>query len=75
MFIIKNRVVGERSELDIVGYNKVIYTAIIGGYDELVEPDYKPEGWDFVCFTDRELESDIWEIRKTLPLYTDIITT
>ena len=41
------------------------------GYDILVEPDYKPEGWDFVCFTDRDLESDTWEIRKTLPLYTD----
>jgi hypothetical protein len=51
--------------------NKVIYTAIIGGYDTLVEPDYMPEGWDFVCFTDRDLESDTWEIRKTLPLYTD----
>ena len=49
----------------------VIYTAIIGGYDDLVEPDYKPAGWDFVCFTDRDLESDTWEIRKTLPLYTD----
>ena len=51
--------------------SKVIYTAIVGGYDTLVEPDYKPEGWDFVCFTDRDLESDTWEIRKTLPLYTD----
>ena len=51
--------------------SKVIYTAIIGGYDTLVEPDYKPEGWDFVCFTDRDLESDTWDIRKTLPLYTD----
>lgn len=51
--------------------NNVIYTAIIGGYDTLVEPDYNPEGWDFVCFTDRDLKSDTWEIRKTLPLYTD----
>ena len=51
--------------------SKVIYTAIIGGYDTLVEPDYKPDGWDFVCFTDRDLKSDTWEIRKTLPLYTD----
>ena len=51
--------------------SKVIYTAIIGGYDDLVEPEYKPEGWDFVCFTDRDLKSDTWEIRKTLPLYTD----
>ena len=51
--------------------SKVIYTAIIGGYDTLVEPDYKPDGWDFICFTDRDLKSDTWEIRKTLPLYTD----
>ena len=48
--------------------SKVIYTAIIGGYDTLVEPDYKPEGWDFVCFTDKDLKSDTWEIRNTLPL-------
>ena len=51
--------------------NKVIYTAIIGGYDELMEPEVKPDGWDFVCFTDRDLKSDVWEIRKTLPLYDD----
>ena len=51
--------------------SKVIYTAIIGGYDELVEPSYKPEGWEFVCFSDRELKSDTWEVRPTLPLYTD----
>lgn len=51
--------------------SKVIYTAIIGGYDELVEPSHKPEGWEFVCFSDRDLKSDIWEIRKTLPLYSD----
>jgi len=51
--------------------SKVIYTAIIGGYDKLLEPDYKPTGWDFVCFTDRDLKSDNWEIRKTLPLYED----
>jgi len=50
---------------------KVIYTAIIGGYDKLIEPTFKPEGWDFVCFSDRDLKSDIWEIRKTIPLYSD----
>ncbi len=50
---------------------KVIYTAIIGGYDELIEPEVKPDGWDFVCFTDRDLKSDNWEVRKTLPLYED----
>jgi len=50
---------------------KVIYTAIIGGYDGLVEPDYKPEGWDFVCFSDRDLKSETWDVRPTLPLYID----
>jgi len=51
--------------------SKVIYTAIFGGYDGLVEPDYKPEGWDFVCFSDRDLQSETWDVRPTLPLYID----
>ena len=56
---------------DRIKNNKVIYTAIIGGYDGLVEPDYKPEGWDFVCFSDRDLQSETWNVRPTLPLYID----
>jgi len=51
--------------------NKVVYTAIIGGYDNLTEPSFKPDGWDFVCFTNNNISSDIWEIRNTLPLYSD----
>ena len=50
---------------------KVIYTSIIGGYDDLTEPSVIPADWDFICFTDRDLKSDVWEIRKVLPLYTD----
>ena len=49
----------------------VVYTAIIGGYDTLNEPLVKPDGVDFVCFTDREMESETWEIRKVTPLYDD----
>lgn len=49
----------------------VVYTAIIGGYDTLNEPSYKPDGVDFVCFTDRDIKSDTWEIRKVIPLYKD----
>ena len=56
---------------DRIKNNKVIYTAMIGGYDGLVEPDYKPEGWDFVCFSDRDLKSETWDVRPTLPLYID----
>ena len=37
---------------------KVIYTTIFGGYDNLVEPHFVPDGWDFVCFTDDDIESD-----------------
>jgi len=49
----------------------VVYTAIVGGYDTLNEPLVKPDGVDFVCFTDRDIESKTWEIRKILPLYSD----
>ena len=51
--------------------NKVVYTAIFGGYDDVVEPTYRPDGWDFVCFTDTDLVSEFWEIRNVLPLYED----
>ena len=51
--------------------NKVIYTAIIGGYDELIEPSFKPKGWDFICFSDRPLKSKTWTVKDTLPLYED----
>tara|TARA_Y100000361_G_C11075704_1_gene298160 strand:+ start:44 stop:736 length:693 start_codon:yes stop_codon:yes gene_type:complete len=50
---------------------KVIYTTIFGDYDDLLEPTFKPDGYDFVCFTDSDLKSDTWEIRKVLPLYND----
>jgi hypothetical protein len=52
---------------------KVIYTSIIGKYDELVEPKYIPKGYDFICFTDIDdiPQDTIWEIRKVIPLYGD----
>jgi len=50
---------------------KVIYTTIFGGYDNLVEPHYIPEGWDFICFTDADLKSDVWKIVKVKTFYND----
>lgn len=50
---------------------KVIYTAIFGGYDKLPDPDYIPEGWDFVCFTDASIQSDVWKIVETPAIYED----
>ena len=48
----------------------VIYTAIFGGYDELLEPEFIPEGCDFVCFTDStHFKSDVWDIRVVTPYY------
>lgn len=42
----------------------VVYTAIFGDYDELIDPKENYEGCDFVCFTDQKhLKSSIWEIR------------
>lgn len=47
---------------------KVIYTCITGDYDDLKDPQYISEGFDYVCFTDNlELKSNIWEIRP-LPI-------
>ena len=51
--------------------NKVIYTAIIGGYDELIEPEYIPKEWEFVCFSDRNLKSKVWDVREAIPIYED----
>ena len=48
---------------------KVIYTAIFGDYDSLPEPEYIPNGFDFVCFTDTDIKSNLWEVRKVLPIY------
>ena len=50
---------------------KVIYTAIFGGYDQLPDPEYIPEGWDFVCFTDSNIKSNIWNVNKVPAIYED----
>lgn len=49
----------------------VVYTAIIGPYDDLKDPEYITPNCDYVCFTDQDLKSDVWQIRKVLPLYED----
>ena len=54
---------------------KVIYTAVTGGYDNIVKPKYIPDGFDFICFSDTDIQSDFWDIRKILPLYSDSTRT
>lgn len=42
----------------------VVYTAITGGYDNLVDPEYIDPDFDYICFTDDpNLKSNVWEIR------------
>jgi len=42
----------------------VVYTALFGAYDELVDPIGKFENCDFICFTDQKsLKSDVWDIK------------
>ncbi len=44
--------------------NFVVYTALFGDYDNLLEPKEDYQNCDFICFTDQlNLKSDIWEIR------------
>jgi hypothetical protein len=40
----------------------VIYTAIFGGKDELIEPSFVSPSCDYVCFTDQPRQSAIWKI-------------
>ena len=47
-----------------MGPRKVIYTFIIGDYDDLKPPKQRTPGWDYICFTDNPgLKSRDWEIR------------
>ena len=47
-------------------HKKVVYTCLVGGYDDLEEPIYTMDGWDYICFSnDLVAQKDsIWLIRK-----------
>ncbi len=45
----------------------IIYTAIFGGKDKLNEPEFISPDCDYVCFTDSDLQSRIWKIKKVKP--------
>lgn len=42
--------------------DKTIYTGIFGNYDNLKTPQVITPGWKYLCFTDQNLKSDVWEI-------------
>jgi hypothetical protein len=43
---------------------KVIYTCIFGNYDLLRDPLIVNEKWDYICFTDQDIKSNVWIIEK-----------
>ncbi len=55
---------------DIKKKSKIcVYTSLFGGFSNLVDPFYKPDNVDFICFTDSNIKSKHWEIRKVKSVY------
>jgi len=43
--------------------SKVVYTAVMGGYDSLKPPSVITPGWDYVCFSDnKHLHAQGWKV-------------
>lgn len=42
--------------------NKILYTAITDGYDAVHDPPSQ-EGWTYIMYCDREIKSDVWQLR------------
>jgi len=52
-----------------------VYTSIFGGYDDLMDDQFKMDGVDYICFTDMDITSNLWNIVKSTPIYSDSNTT
>lgn len=51
--------------------NKIIYTAIYGNKDNLHDPKYVQDDVDYICFTEHDFKSDVWEIKRHPSIYND----
>ena len=40
-----------------------IYTVITGDHDELITPNFRSEGCDYICFSDVPRHSDFWDVK------------
>ena len=49
---------------------KVIYTSLVGGYDDLLQPEVIFHDFDYICFSNdfQEKRNGVWEIRP-IPFY------
>ena len=51
--------------------DKVIYTSIFGDRDDLIDPKVVSDDFHYVCFTDSDIKSDIWQVKKVSGDFTD----
>jgi len=57
------------TKIEVKVKNKiVVYTCISGNYDSLKDVVKKESNIDYICFTNQDIESETWEIRK-IPEY------
>ena len=57
------------TKIEVKEKNKiVVYTCISGSYDSLKDVVKKESNIDYICFTNQDIESETWEIRK-IPKY------
>ena len=50
------------TQIVIALVKKVLFTCILGDYDDLVEPTFITDGWDYIVFTDNpDLQTNIWQ--------------
>lgn len=49
----------------------VVYTAIFGGKDKLLKPKFIPSCFDFLCYSDSNLKSQIWRVIREKPFSKD----
>lgn len=52
-----------KDKSDFFSGKGVIYSAITGGYDDVTDPEYIEDDFDYILFTDnRNIKSDIWKV-------------
>lgn len=43
---------------------KVVYTVLTGNYDPLRQPELVAEDWEYICFTDRDGQDGVWQLKR-----------
>lgn len=57
-------IIDKKEQFSFKDKKVAVYTAVTGGYDDLIIPEVIDEDFDYICFTDNpELKSDFWDVR------------